>query len=76
MALLERWHRHYMSVLRTHGCNACKVMPRFFHCRDLAGTSGSHGDDFMAEGCGALDRVMADEFEAKMLGRVVRGHLA
>ena len=34
-----------------------------------------HGDDFMAEGSDApldrLDRVMADEFEAKMLGRVL-----
>ena len=37
---------------------------------------GCHGDDFMAEGSDALldrlDRVMADEFEAKMLGRAGR----
>ena len=69
-----------MRVLRTHGWKASKVMPGFFHHRDLAGTCGCHGDDFMAEGSDALldrlDRVMADEFEAKMLGRVGRGHLA
>ena len=38
------------------------------------------GNAFVAEGSDALldrlDRVMADEFEAKMLGRVGRGHLA
>ena len=76
----KRWQRHYMRVLRTHGWNASKVMPGFFHHRDPAGSCGCHGDDFMAEGGDALldrlDRVMADEFEAKMLGRVGRGHLA
>ena len=76
----KRWKRHYMRVLRTHGWNASKVMPGFFHHRDPAGTCGCHGDVFMAEGSDALldrlDRVMADEFEAKMLGRVGRGHLA
>ena len=69
-----------MRVLRMHGWNASKVMPGFFHHRDPAGTCGCHGDDFMAEGSDALldrlDRVMADEFEAKMLGRVGRGHIA
>ena len=76
----KRWQRHYVRVLRTHGWNASKVMPGFFHHRDRAGTCGCHGDDFMAEGSDALldrlDRVMTDEFEAKMLGRVGRGHLA
>ena len=69
-----------MRVLRTHGWNASKVMPRFFHHRDLARTCGCHGDDCMAEGSdallGRLDRVMTDEFEAKVLGRVGRGHFA
>ena len=69
-----------MRVLRTNGWNASKVMPEFFHHRDPPGTCGCHGDHFMAEGSDALldrlDRVVADEFEAKMLGRVGRGHLA
>ena len=60
-----------MRVLTKHRWKANKVMPGFFHHRDLAGTCGCHGDDFMAEGSDALldllDRVMADEFEAKML---------
>ena len=51
----------------------------FFHHRDPAGTCGCHGDDFMAEGSDVLldrlDRVMQDEFNAKMLGRVGRGQL-
>ena len=57
---------------------ANKVMPGFIHHKDAAGTCGCHGNDFMAEGSDALldrrDQVMADEFEAKMLGRVGRGH--
>ena len=52
----KRWQRHFMRVLRTHGWNANKVMPGFFHHTDPAGMCGCHGDDFMA------DRVMADEF--------------
>ena len=68
-----------MRVLRTHGRSASKVMPGFFHHRDPAGTCGCHGDDFMTEGSDALldrlDRVMKDEFNAKMLGRVGRGQL-
>ena len=76
----KRWQRQYVRVLRTHGWNASKVMPGFFHHRDPAGTCPCHGDDFMAEGSDALldrlDRVMTDEFEAKMLVRVGRGHLA
>ena len=43
------------------------------------GTCGCHGDDFMAEGSDALldrlDRVMRDELDAKMLGRVGCGQL-
>ena len=43
------------------------------------GTCGCRGDDFMAEGSGALldrlDRVMKNQFDAKMLGRVGLGHL-
>ena len=66
-----------MRVLRTH--SASKVMPGFFHHRDPAGTGGCHGDDFMAEGSDVLldrlDRVMKDELNAKMLGRVGRGQL-
>ena len=61
-----------MRVLRTHGWSASKVMPGFFHHRDLAGTDGLYGDDFMAEGSDVLldrlDRVMKDEFDAKILG--------
>ena len=45
-----------------------------FHHRDLAGTCGCHGDDFLAEGCNEplrrLDAIMSSEFEAKLLGRV------
>ena len=71
--------RHYMRVLRTHGWKASKVTSGFFHHRDPAETCGCHGDDFMAEGSDALldrlDRVMKDEFDAKMLGRVGRGQL-
>ena len=55
----------------------------FFHHRDPAGTdacNGCRGDDFMAEGSDALlerlNRVMKDEFDANMLGRVGRGQLA
>ena len=74
-----RWHRHHMSVLRARGWSASKVTPGFFHHRDPAGTCGCRGDDFMAEGSDALldrlHRVMQDEFDAKMLGRVVRGQL-
>ena len=75
----KRWQRHYIRVLGTHGWIATKVMSGFFHHRDPAGTCGCHGDDFVAEGSDALLdqlRVMADEFEAKMLGRVGRGYLA
>ena len=68
-----------MRVLRTHGWSASKVMLGFFHHRDLAGTCGCHGDDFMADGSDVLldrqDRVMKDEFNAKILGRVGRGQL-
>ena len=68
-----------MRVVRMHGWSSTKVMPGFFH-RDPAGTCTCHGDDFLAEGSDALlvriDRVMTDEFDAKMLGRVGRGHFA
>ena len=54
-------------------------MPGFFHHRDLAGTCGCQGDDFLAEGSDALrdrlDLVMKDELDAKMLGCVGRGQL-
>ena len=50
----RRWQRHCMRVLGTHGWSASKVMLGFFHHRDLAGTCGCHGDDFMADGSGAL----------------------
>ena len=70
----KRWQRHYMIVLRTHGWSASKVIP------GPAGTCGCHGDDFMAEGSdallGRLGRVMKDEFDTKMLGRVGRGYFA
>ena len=75
----KRWQRHHMRVLRTHAWSASKVMPGFFHHRDPAGTRGCHGDDFMVDGSDVpldrLDRVMKDEFNAKMLGRVGRGRL-
>ena len=75
----KRWRRHCMRVFRTHGWRASKVMLGFFHHRDPAGTCGCHGDGFMAEGSDALldrlDRVMKDDFDAKMLGRVGRGQL-
>ena len=75
----KRWQQHYMRVLRTHGWSASKVMPRIFHHRDPAGTCGCHGDDSTAEGSDALldrlNRLMKDEFDAEMLGRVGRGHL-
>ena len=75
----KRWKRHYISVLRTHGWSASKVMLGFFHNRDPAGTCGCHGDDFMAEGRdGLLDRLnraTKDEFDAKMVGRVGHDHL-
>ena len=65
------WQRYYMRVFRTHGWSASKVMPGFFHQRDSARTCGCYGDDFMAEGSDVrldrLDRVMRDEFNAKML---------
>ena len=70
----KRWQRHHMRVLRTNGLIVSKVMPGFFHHRDPAGTCGCHGDDFMAEGSDVLldrlDRVMKDELNDKMLGRV------
>ena len=76
----NRWQRHNMIVLKKHGWSSSKMMPGFYHHRDLAGTCGCHGDDFMAEGSDALldwlDRFMTDEFDDKMLGRVGRGHLA
>ena len=47
-----------------------------FHHRDLAGTCGCYGDDFVAEGCNEplrrWDAIMSSEFEAKLLGG--RGH--
>ena len=50
----------------------------FFHHLDIAGTCGCHGDDFMAEGSDALldrlDRVMKNEFDAKMLERTLSRH--
>ena len=76
---LKRWQRHYTRVLRTYRWSASKVMLGFFHHRDRAGTCGCHGDDFMAESSDALrdqlDRVVKDEFNAKMLGRVGLGQL-
>ena len=75
----KRWQRH-MRVLRMHGWSSSKVMPGFFHHRDPAGNCTCHGDDFLAGGSDALlvrmDRVMTDEFDAKMLGRVGRGYFA
>ena len=54
-------------------------MAGFFHHRDPAGTCGCHGDDFMTGGSDVLldrlDRVMKDEFNVKLLGRVGRGQL-
>ena len=75
----KRWQRHYMKVLGTHGWIASKVMPGFFHHRDLTGTCVLHGYYFIGGGSDALldqlDRVTKDEFGAKMLGRVGRGQL-
>ena len=75
--LLKALYGTRMASKRWKRWNTNRVMPGFFHHRDPAGTCRCHGDDFMAEGSDALldrlDRVMADEFEAKMLGRVGRG---
>ena len=54
--------------------NVC-IFPPQRPCRNVR----CHGNDFMAEGGDALldrlDRVKADEFEAKTLGRVGRGQM-
>ena len=65
----RRWQRH-MRVPRTCGWTASKVMLGVFHHREPAGTCGCLGEYFMAEGSDALlelDRVMRDEFGAKVL---------
>ena len=76
----KRWQRHHMRVLRTHWCSASEVMFGFFHHRDPAGTADVTETIFMAEGSDVLldrlDRVVKDEFNAKMLGRVGRGKLS
>ena len=43
-----------MIVLKMHGRSSSQAMLGFFHHRDLAGTCGCHGDNFMAEGSDAL----------------------
>ena len=58
------------------------IVAAFVHAsidKVVAPSCGCHGDDFMAEGDDlptGLDQIMMTEFEAKLLGRVGRGHLS
>ena len=75
---LKRWQRHYASAqnerVESEQSDAW-FLPSPRPCWNV----WCFGDDFMAEGSdallGRLDRVMKDEFDAKILGRVGRGQL-
>ena len=80
----KRWQRHWESAQNARV--ECEQSDAWFSftTETPAGTCRCHGDDFMAEGSDVLmdrlDRVMKDEFNAKMLQltgvKFLSGHCA